>query len=285
METGSAGRIRSVQLAQGKVQYLDIGDGPTLLFVHGSLVGGEMWRKVFRPLSSRFRCVAPTLPLGGHTVPMKAEADLTPLGIARLIDDFMAALYLRDVTVVACDTGGAFTQLVAVHHPERVGRLVLTNCDAFENFLPPVLRPFQVAFRTPGFGSLFAASLRSRVVRRLLYAPLAHTPLEPRVGDSYFSGFIRDPQVRRDTRKVALGIHNRYTLEAARHFPAFHKPVLIAWGQDDWVFPPRFGERLARAFPGARLERVRGSKTFVSEDQPEVLGSLITAFAPGPVLV
>jgi len=205
--------MHTVELAQGPVQYLDIGDGPTLLFVH------------------------------------------------------------------------AFTQLLAVHHPGRVGRLVLTNCDAFENFLPPVLRPFQLAFRTPGFGSLFAASLRARAVQRLLYALLAHTPLEPRVGDSYFGGFIRDPQVRRDARKVALGIRNRYTLEAARHFSAFHKPVLIAWGQDDWVFPPRFGERLARAFPDAHLKRVRGSKTFVAEDRPEVLGSLISAFVPEPVLV
>ncbi len=284
MRLDNLAQVRTVQLAQGPMQYVDIGEGPTLLFVHGLLVNGEMWRKVYRPLSAHFRCVVPTLPLGGHLEPMREDADLTPTGVARLIDDFMAALDLRDVTIVACDTGGAFTQLVAVNHPERVARLVLTNCDAFENFLPPVLRPFQVLFRLPGGASFFGLTLRARPVQKLLYALLAHTPLEPSVGEGYFRGFIHSRAVRRDATKVGLGISNRYTLEAAEHFFEFRKPVLVVWGQDDRIFTIRFGERLAQAFPNARLERVEGSKTFVSEDQPEILSSLIIAFALEPVL-
>ncbi len=283
MMTGVS-QTRKVQLSQGTVQYLDSGDGPTLLFIHGLLVNGEMWRKVYRPLSAHFRCIVPTLPLGGHTEPMHENADLSPLGIAKLIHDLMAALNLRDVTIVACDTGGALTQLVVVNYPERVARLVLTNCDAFENFLPPVLRPFQTLFRLPGGVSFFALTLRLRPVQKLLYALLAHARLEPRVGESYFRGFIRNPAVRRDTKKFGLGIANRYTLEAAKRFSEFHKPVLVAWGEDDWIFPLRFGERLAKAFPDARLERVKGSKTFVAEDQPEILSALITDFVPQPVL-
>lgn len=275
---------RRVQLSQGTVQYLDSGDGPTLLFVHGLLVNGEMWRKVYRPLSTHYRCIVPTLPLGGHTEPMHEDADLTPPGIAQLIADFMAALDLREVTIVACDTGGAFTQLIAVNHPERVARLVLTNCDAFENFLPPVLRPFQTLFRLPGGASFFGMTLRARPVQKLLYAPLAHAPLEPRVGEGYFRGFIGSRAVRRDTTRVVLGISNRYTLEAAEHFSEFRKPVLVVWGEDDKLFTLRFGKRLAQAFPNAQLERVKGSKTFVSEDQPEILNALITDFVPRPVL-
>lgn len=275
-------QVRTVRLPQGFIQYLDIGDGPVLLFVHGFLVNGEMWRKVYRPLSAHFRCIVPTLPLGGHLEPMREDADLTPPGVAQLIDDFMAALNLRDVTVIACDTGGAFTQLVAVNHPERVGRLVLTNCDAFEHFVPLILRPFIVMFRLPGGAFLFGLTLQLRPVQKLLYALLAHAPLEPHVGEGYFSGFIHSRAVRRDGTKVALGVSNRYTLEAAEHFAEFRKPVLVVWGQDDRIF--RFGERLARAFPDARLERVAGSKTLVSEDQPEILSSLITAFALEPVL-
>lgn len=277
-------QVRTVQLPQGAVRYLDIGDGPILLFVHGLLVNGEMWRKVYRPLSTRFRCIVPTLPLGGHTEPMRKDADLTPPGVARLISDFMAALDLRDVTMVACDTGGAFTQLVAVNHSERVSRLVLTNCDAFENFLPPVLRPFQTLFRLPGGASFLGLTLRSRQVQKLLYALLAHAPLEPRIGESYFRGFIQSRAVRRDATKVGLGISNRYTLEAAEHFSEFRKPVLVVWGEDDRIFTLRLGERLTRAFPNAHLERVAGSKTLVSEDQPERLNALITDFVLEPVL-
>lgn len=277
-------QVRTVQLSQGSIPYLDIGNGPILLFVHGFLVNGEMWRKVYRPLSAHFRCIVPTLPLGGHVEPMREDADLTPPGVARLIDDFMAALDLRDVTMVACDTGGAFTQLVAVNHPERVARLVLTNCDAFEHFVPPILRPFIVIFRLPGGAFLFGLTLRLRPVQKLLYALLAHAPLEPHIGDGYFKGFIHRREVRRDATKVGLGISNRYTLEAAKHFSEFRKPVLVVWGQDDRIFTIRFGERLAKAFPDGRLERIKGSKTFVSEDQPEILNALITDFVLEPVL-
>ena len=283
--SGETSALRTVQLPQGPVQYRDMGEGPTLLFVHGFLVNGEMWRKVYGPLSRTFRCIVPTLPLGGHALPMNPDADLTPPGVARLLADFMAALELREVTVAACDTGGAFTQLLAVHHPERISRLVLTNCDAFEHFVPPILKPFITLFRTPGGASFFGFTLRFRFVQKLLYALLAHARLEPHIAESYFQGYIHNPKIRKDAKKVALGISNHYTLEAAEHFSEFHKPVLVVWGQDDRLFV--FGERLANAFPNARLKRVTNSKTFVSEDQPEILTASIKLFmnetAPHPI--
>ena len=282
--TSASAQVHTVQLSQGPVQYLDVGEGPVLLFVHGLLVDGEMWRKVYRPLSRRFRCLVPTLPLGGHTQPMRADADLTPPGVARLVAEFMAVLSLGDVTVVACDSGGAVSQLLAVRHPERLGRLVLTNCDTFEHFPPPLLKPFEVLFRTPGGASLFGLAVRARPVQKLLYALLAHAPLEPHVAEGYFRGYIQHPEVRRDAKKFVLGMSNRLTLEAAEHFAEFRKPVLVVWGEDDWLFTPRFGKRLARAFPDARFESVKNSRTFVSEDQPEVLSDLITAFVPQPAL-
>ena len=283
MEVSNLSPLRTVRLAQGPVQYLDIGEGPVLLFVHGLLVNGEMWRKVYRPLSARFRCIVPTLPLGGHTEPMQEDADLTPPGVAQLVADFMTALNLEDVTVVACDSGGAITQLLAVGYPGRVGRLVLTNCDTFEHFPPPVLKPFEILFRLPGGASFFGLAVCAKSVQKLLYALLAHAPLEPGVGDGYFGGYIQHPEVRRDAKKFILGISNHLTLGAAEHFSEFHKPVLVVWGEDDWFFTPRFGKRLAGAFPDARFVGVKGSKTFVSEDQPEILSTLITDFVPQPV--
>jgi pimeloyl-ACP methyl ester carboxylesterase len=110
-------------------------------------------------------------------------------------------------------------------------------------------------------------------------------PLSPAIAEGYFKGFIHRREVRGDTKKFISSISNRYTLEAAEHFSKFRKPVLVVWGEDDRFFTLRFGERLAKAFPDARLERVKGSKTFVSEDQPEILSSLITAFALEAVLV
>lgn len=128
MKTGvSMNTFHQVSLPQGTVRYLDEGTGPTLVFVHGILVNSLLWRKVIPLLSERFRCVAPDLPLGAHSIPLHPNADVTPPGVARLVADFLEALDLREVTLVGNDTGGAICQLVIARHPERIARLVLTN--------------------------------------------------------------------------------------------------------------------------------------------------------------
>jgi pimeloyl-ACP methyl ester carboxylesterase len=134
-------RMRSVALAQGTINYRDHGEGPTLVFVHGLLVDGRLWQKVIPALAGSHRCVAPDWPLGAHRAALAAGADRSPRGIAHLIADFLDELELEQVTIVANDTGGAISQILAAERPERLRALVLTNCDCLENFLPPLLRP------------------------------------------------------------------------------------------------------------------------------------------------
>src|SRR5215213_152987 len=137
-----------ITLPHGTIRYRDEGEGPAVVFIHGLLVDRRVWQPVADRLATDVRCVVPDLPLGSHTIPMNADADLSPTGLARLIADLLDALELEDVTLVGNDTGGALSQLVAARHPERLGRLVLTNCDAFENFPPKMFRPLVVAART-----------------------------------------------------------------------------------------------------------------------------------------
>jgi pimeloyl-ACP methyl ester carboxylesterase len=270
---------KTVELPQGVLHYSDRGQGPILVFLHGLLVNGRLWRHVVPLLEGEFRCIVPDLPLGSHIQPINPDADLTPPGIARLVADFLTALNLRDVTLVGNDTGGAICQFVINQYPEKISRLVLTNCDAFENFLPLALRPLQYAAHIPGFVFAYAQLMRWSLPRRLLIALLAHRPLEPEVESSYFTPLIRFSGVRHDLTKAVRGISNRYTLEAAHSFPNFNKPVLIVWGENDPFFSYKFAERLQKSFPNARLERVAKSRAFVPEDQPKMLAQFITNFA------
>ncbi|MGL6340613.1 MAG: alpha/beta fold hydrolase [Waterburya sp.] len=266
---------KTVELPQGTIRYSDRGQGPTLIFLHGLLVNGQLWRKVIPLLEDRFRCIVPDLPLGSHLQPMKPETDLTPLGIADLVADFATALNLKDITLVGNDTGGAICQLVLHQYPEKVSGLILTNCDAFENFLPLFFRPFQYLAHIPSFLWAFAQLIRLNIVQHLLFGILAHTPLEPEESSAYFSPLINFAGVRRDLGKALRGISNHYTLEAADSFPSFHKPVLIVWGENDPFFSYRFAERLTKSFPNAQLNPVANSRTFVPEDRPEILAELI----------
>jgi pimeloyl-ACP methyl ester carboxylesterase len=140
-----------IQLSAGTIKYEDTGgSGPVILFVHGLLASGMLWAPVVPLLSGEARCIVPELPLGAHEEPMNPDAELSPRSVAGLLAEFMDKLDLNDVTLVGNDTGGAICQLLVTEHPERVGRLVLTPCDAFEQFFPPAFRLLQWVSKVPG---------------------------------------------------------------------------------------------------------------------------------------
>ena len=277
--------MNEVKLQQGTIQYRDSGDGPPVVFVHGLLVDGRLWRKVTPQLHGGFRCIVPDLPLGSHPVPMNPDADLSPPGLARIIADFLEGLDLEDVTLVANDTGGAISQITAANHPERIGRLVLTNCDAFENFLPPAFRPLQWSARVPGILNGMLQGMRFEPLRRLpiAYGWLIKRDFRAAPTREWVDPFLSNGEIRRDTVKVLRGIDPRYTMEAAERLRDFDRPALLAWAVEDRFFKLAFAERLARTIRGARLERIADSYTFVSEDQPERLAELIEEFARRPL--
>ena len=284
MSTWDEAAVQEAALPQGTIRYRELGTGEPMVFVHGFLNNGLLWREIAPRLARDFRVIVPDWPLVSHELPLSEGADHSPPGMARLIADFLAALKLENVTLVGNDTGGALCQLVAVNHPERLGRLVLTPCDAFDNFLPPMFKPLQVAGRIPGSIWLIGQTLRPRAARRL---PLAFGWLTKRglpddVSDSFLAPALRDRRIRRDIAAVLKGISTRYTQEAAARLREFDRPVLLAWAVEDKVFPFEHAERLARAFPDARVERIEDSYTYVPIDQPERTAEAIASFAREP---
>jgi pimeloyl-ACP methyl ester carboxylesterase len=275
--------MNEVRLPQGTIRYRDLGAGEPIVLVHGLLVNGELWRDVAPRLANDFRVIVPDWPLGSQQLPLEPDADLSPLGLAGLVADFLSALELENVTLVGNDTGGAISQLVAVHHPERIGRLVLTPCDAYENFLPPAFRPLQWLAHLPGSVFLLSQALRAPAARRL---PLAYGWLMKRPDDALTGSWLAPARasraIRREVASILKGISPRYTLQAAERFGEFGRPVLLAWAPEDRFFKLRYAERMARAFPDARLELIEDSFTFVSLDQPARTAELIAGFAREP---
>jgi pimeloyl-ACP methyl ester carboxylesterase len=271
----SLGAARELALPQGALRYHSVGSGPAVVFVHGLLVNANLWRKVVAELSNDFRCVTLDLPFGSHVLPMPADADLSPLAVADLIADAIAALELDDVTLVGNDTGGGICQLVVTRRPERIGRLVLTSCDAFDNFPPKKLRPLMPVLSRASLLRPALAPGRARAVQRAIFKSVAKRPVEPEALESYTLPAITSPAVRRDLARFSRGIEPRYTLEAAEQLPEFDKPALIAWSREDLFFPQDHGERLAELLPQGRLEWIEDARTFSPEDQPARIGALV----------
>jgi pimeloyl-ACP methyl ester carboxylesterase len=276
--------MKELKIHQGTIRYRDEGSGDPIVFVHGFLVDGELWRDVAARLAPDFRVIVPDWPMGSHTQALDPSADLSAPGVAGIVAAFLDGLGLENVTLVGNDSGGGICQIVAVEHPERLGRLVLTSCDAYENFPPPAFRPLQSLARVPGAVGLILQSMRAAFARR---TPTAYGWVMKRDDDAltkrWITPALHDRGVRRDATKFLLGMQRRHTLAAAERFGEFTKPVLIAWSREDRFFKVRFAERLAQDFPAARLEFIDDAYTFASLDQPARTAELIGAFAREPI--
>jgi pimeloyl-ACP methyl ester carboxylesterase len=270
----------AVRLPQGTIRYRDSGSGEPLLFVHGLLVNGRLWDLAVERLQGDYRCIVPDLPLGSHLEPMNEDADLSPPGIARIVAELIESLDLDGVTLVGNDSGGAISQIVATRHPDRIGRLVLTNCDTYDNFPPKLFSYLILAAKVPGALGMLSQSLRFRPLRRspLAYGVLTKSRLDSELMEAWVLPGIESAEIRRDTRKFLNGASPKQTLEAARELESFTAPTLFAWAPEDRWFPVDHAERLSEAMPNARLERIEDSKTFVSIDQPERLAAAIATF-------
>lgn len=275
------GPVREVLLPEGTIRYHETGPAgaPVLVFVHGILANADVWRHVVPGLSDRFRCITPDWPLGGHAVPMRPGTDFTLPGLADLVARTLAALDLDGVTLVGNDTGGAVCQAVAAGPHDRVGALVLTPCDAFENFLPLPIRHLQLLGRTTPGLRLLAEALRWPVVYRMpvAFGLLTRRPVPQDIMASYTGPLRRHAGTRRDFVALVRAISRRYTLEAAEALPRFGKPALVVWARQGF-FPLAHGQRLAGLLPFAELAVIEDSGPFVGEDAPRELAGLIRDF-------
>jgi pimeloyl-ACP methyl ester carboxylesterase len=278
--SAALGQKKSVPVPAGTIEYRERGEGPPLVFVHGVGVNGDLWRNVVPHLAGDYRCISPDLPHGAHSQPLREDADMSLPGLARIVADFLEALDLHDVGIVANDTGGAVAQALVGSHPERIGRLVLTSCDAFEKFPPTPQRYLGPAARLRAALWLVAWSVRFKFVQRLptAYGWTTKKPIDETIMRSYTDPIRTSPGVRRDLARLLRAVDTRYTFEAAESLRGFDKPALVLWGDQDKLFPREHGRRLAELLPQGRFDVIADSRTFVPEEQPERLAAVVREF-------
>jgi pimeloyl-ACP methyl ester carboxylesterase len=269
---------KEIDLPAGRIRYREAGSGKPIVFVHGFLVDGRLWDGVVDQLSDRYRCLAPDWPIGAQQIAMKPDADLSPPGVAATIASFLDALDLEDVTIVGNDSGGAMSQVLVTRHPERIGRLVLTNCDTHENFPPGIFRAMPPIAALPGGMALLAAPFRIPALARAAFKPFARTRIPDELVASWMRPGLHDPGVKRDAKKVTAGMNRRYTLEAAERLRDSELPILLTWAPGDKFFPISYAERLASEAGNARIVEIPNAGTFVALDQPERLSEEIDKF-------
>ena len=275
----------TVDLPQGRVNYRVAGPAdsplPPVVFVHGILVNGELWAGAAAALAERgVRSYAPDLPLGAHPTALRPGTDVSPRGVAGLVLSFLGALGLTGVTLAGNDTGGALCQFAVDTDSSRIGRLVLTNCDAFDQFPPPPGGLMLKLVSGPARLWLVSRPLRWAAVRhsRAGYGPFVTRPLDAALTQRWVTPLLTDAGVRADTARFMRGVRPGALLDVSARLGRFTRPVLLLWGTGDRFFPLPLARRLAAAFPDGRLVEVDGGRTFLPLDEPDRVAREISTF-------
>jgi len=271
------------ELSAGTIEYEDSGgEGPVIVFSHGLFMDGSQWRHVVADLRGDYRCVLPTLPLGAHRHPMRPEADLSMRGIATLLGELLEHLDLRDVTLAMSDWGGP-QLLVGSRYEERIARLVICSCEAFDNVPPKgTAKALPYIARVPGGVAAVVFPFRFDRLRRLpvTYGALSRRPVPREVMDRWFGPAIAQRAVRRDVAKYVRSSAQgrRDLLAASEDLCAFTGPALVAWASENRMMPRDHGRRLAELLPHGRLVEIPDSYTLIMEDQPAQLTACMREF-------
>jgi pimeloyl-ACP methyl ester carboxylesterase len=254
----------------GPISYVDIGQGPTALFVHGVGTNGLLWRNLIDLVQDQRRCLALDLPLHGHT-PARADQDISLSALASVLEDFRDALDLDDIDLIANDTGGAVAQIFAARHPRRLASLTLTNCETHDNIPPPAFKPTidqaargELSASAPQVMANLAAS------RSIIFNTSYEHPeqLDLDVVRAYLEPVLGTPERARQFERLLCSLHASDLLAVEPQLRQFHVPTLVVWGTDDVFFDVRWAYWLRDTIPGvSEVVELDGGRLFFPDER------------------
>jgi pimeloyl-ACP methyl ester carboxylesterase len=227
-----------------RVRYLDVGDGPAVVLLHGFASSIENWTAVIPALEGRHRVLA--IDLKGFGWTDRPTGDYSPTAQAALVRAVMRARGIDQAAVVAHSWGSSVALAFALAYPDATSRLALYDAWVYEAQLPSM---FQLA-RARGVGELlFSAFYSERAEERL-----AQAFFDPELVPEALVEDVERAMARPGTRAAALeAVRGMRFSEVEGRYRTITAPTLLLWGREDVVTPLSFGERLVRELPNARL--------------------------------
>jgi pimeloyl-ACP methyl ester carboxylesterase len=273
-------RRRFVTVPYGRIAYVEQGEGPVAVFLHGVPLNGFHWRHVMAAMGDMRRCIALDLMALGYTE-IAPEQDVSFTAQAAMLAQFLDALGIDRIDLVGNDSGGAVAQIFAAHHPQRLRTLTLTNCDAQDNWPPKAVLPLIEAARAGKLVDGYQALLGNIEGARTRFSRTYADPsfLTDEIVRLYLEPFLATPARRESFHRYWLAFDPAQTLAIESRLRTLRVPTLIVWGLDDIFFDVRWGQWLRDAIPGAvDLVKVPKGKLFFPEDLSDALIQPLRAF-------
>jgi pimeloyl-ACP methyl ester carboxylesterase len=262
---------RSVEIPSGRISYLEQGNGPAALFVHGVLLNSYLWRHQLAGLSDIRRTIAIDLLAHGDTE-IAPDQDVSVTANANMLREFLDALSIDQVDLVGNDSGAGIAQIFAAMHPERVRSLTLTDGDTHDNWPPDAFQPFLAMAAAGGLSGTLNAMLSDKQIYRSAGAlgPAYEHPeqVSDETIERYLRPLVRNEQRTHDLRRFVAAFDNSHTLAIQERLQKLHAPTLIAWGTDDVYFDLKWSHWLAENIPGTRRRvEIKDGRIFFPEER------------------
>jgi pimeloyl-ACP methyl ester carboxylesterase len=268
---------KTVRTASGTVAYVDQGEGPVVLFVHGVLVNSHIWRHQIDRLVGERRCIAVDL-LGHGDSEVGSDGDLSSAGQARMLDELLDALKIDKIDLVGNDGGGAIAQMLAVSRPHQVRSLTLTDCDTHDNWPPTAFMGFVELCARGELKGVLDAMVADKAVFRDALGPCYEEPskVSDETIDAYLQPFVRSPDQLKALEDFVAAFDNRQTVAIESKLAKLRTPTLIVWGDDDVYFDAKWADWLAEKIPGTRKKVILpGARLFFFEERPAEFNVLL----------
>lgn len=281
-------RRRFADVKSGRIAYVEEGEGPPALFLHGVPLNGYHWRHVVSRLRPRRRCIAVDLMALGYTEIAPGQ-DVSFVAQARMVAEVIDALGIDKIDLIANDSGGAIAQIFAANYPDRLTSLVLTNCDVHDGWPPPQVLPVIERARNGTLAPLFQplADRPDLALERHAkgeFVPLLRAYADPSVltGDVirlYLQPMLSSPQRVEAFQNYWLAFDNAQTVAIHAALKTLRVPTLIVWGTRRFLLRPEMAHWLKDTIPGARrVVEVKDARLFFPEDRPDALAAPMLAF-------
>jgi pimeloyl-ACP methyl ester carboxylesterase len=276
-------RKRYLEVGPWHVAYVDQGEGPPVVLLHGCPFHAFQWRDLMARLPGR-RLLAPDL-LGLGDTQVRLSDDYRLPNDVTMVVGFLDALGIEQADFVTADHGAATLQLLMRDHPRRIRRAVITNAEAYDQWPSEPEKPYLHLVVHPWLSPLFRFALQFTAVQREVFGVAVHREdaFTDEVLYAYTRAHVATPErwarLQRFFRWQLDPEHNRVTLQAVEAMRRFDNPTLLLWGRQDTNFGPALAERLAGDIPGVvGITYLDDSAHMPFQEEPDRYAEAVRAF-------
>ncbi|WP_338888122.1 alpha/beta fold hydrolase [Rhodococcus sovatensis] len=281
--------LESVELHMDILRYVDVGDGPPVVLVHGLLGSHESWAGQIERLSAKYRVIAPDL--FGHGISDKPSGDYSLSSHSATIRDLLDHLDIASTPMVGHSLGGGIVMQAVYLFPERVERLALVSSGGLGREVSLLLK----AATLPG-SELVLPLLASDWVRKnteTAIGQLGKWGLPVRPGKSMEETWRSFKTVADKGSREAFLASTRavvgprgQTVSAKQHFEKFDTiPSLLVWGGKDRMIPASHADNIRREVPNSRVEIFPSAGHFPQLDEPDLFFRILDEFLQSSAVI